>query len=1298
MKSNTIPKAPNKPEPGPNQKPSTNQTNPREDNGVPIIPEISGISAQNSNSNPDISALDNIPLASIPPELIIPVNNMDPGSINFPGEQRVSDKKAFRVKEQDESWKKKKKGSKRNNMDSRTINVTSESRRRKKSKNVPLGVSNSFLEDFDMSGIFDPSQVQPQNPKDPQSANNAEDGSFKRNFSFKNPGVSNSKDLNTQSFLKKKNKHGHFTEVGQTPGDQNILPNNDTSINLGLPSIPHHHLVSFQKQHSFQKIPSLRADASLHFNRNHIPAGSQLDLFSNMETSFQKLNESGINELQTIQDKSELLPSNYVSFNNPVLENLNTSFKDYSNIHNHSFNLDKNMKRLDRMDNSFNMTLPKQGPVTFQKGLNDTLNQSGQFHFRQPSRNNLDNSVQVYMDAPKENFLNPVQQENEMDISELKEPEDPNTSFDHISENILSMLDPKVGGKRIQVESQNKSKKAGRAMMPPIKEKFFMDPEDRREAPQQVNAKLKRVENVKEEESSDNAVIKEVENLKNSDIIDYIVKNYSSQNINDVVNAKCAKYKKGKPDIYKIINSVISKNKRWKRILEIVQQELGKKDESSDNSDNHKSTFSITTEQRKDNKQIVNKININFNTEVKYEANPWKIAKYLRHKKKKKKRKRRRKARCMEEGLTKRKSFKKSLKNYSERFSSSNGSDSSDQIINCKRVKEDSKAHDDPRMMASFISENKHNAFDPNQLQIENFTIKDGPSEVDKSSQAIEEEVVMVVKNPNHPGQHLDQNEPVKKRKRGRPKGSKNSKNPSVVSKMKKDGKKKRGRRRKRSLKETMKNIILNDGESYGMQSDIDSRMGVRSRRSRRKKSNMCSDTNEGFVEMRGNTKTIYDILRLSFTEMKVKTKDHAKFLNSNCDDAKTLRVILKKKFEILEEVEVASLKMVKEKKRNEEINKFVVKRCMKFLMKKNRENTRYISNDSENNKNNNLFRNEDENTLKLEGEDRKNQGCVLDKDQIPKDLEQQMKSMSHISMTEANKQTNLPESKIIQSDFPDINDLNDKLVPDLSMKDYSLQRGVFGPAVQDLKHPRFEYRNPKFHDFDQKSKDDLNKEPKENNKMLAHSKLLSEHQFYQRYFDLASKQTNTPLAKYYLPNTKLANNANKENKGNKSAQSFKTINIKYIRLILHSRFFARSIRKFLEETFEFEYRETRLQKLKLLAKSIKDPKYIKSVKLPWTMHEIIEAKTTFLKLIDSTEVDIKKKQKNDEKPLSQLSQKTSSAKHRRKKEKKSPMRIPERRNTRSRTRSRKTSPINQEDNFQACFANNNKSNKFLGN
>ena len=1165
---------------------------------------------------------------------------------------------------------------------------------------APKSEINNFLEDFDATEVQSfsknpqkPSEINTSGIQDQNSfffTNKMDQDNMLKSFSFRGSGVSNSKELTSQSFLKKKKKEGNFTEVSNQRLETSLLKN-DTSINIGLPPIPKPGKVFLPGNSSFKKLPPFQMDNSFNIPRNNFPAGSNPDFLSNLDKSFQKVNDSGFHEILEIPENKGSKKMNLGS----ELENLNNSFKDYQNP-NASFNYnEKTMNKLTGMNNSFDLSIHK--PRAFGHGLNDTLNQSGQFNLRNLSKTNLDNSYNYYLGAPNENFLSTIPNAKENETSMIKPGNEHNTSFDFMPENILSMLEKKPEkSKTLEIKKENRAKAAilkekfteAQSIKGGVESgKFFLDPEEANKK-EKICGKIQRVqieepkkEDVKEEAGG---------NIQVSDIMNYIINNYSAECINNVVNAKCAKYIKKKPDIFEMINSVILKNKKWKRILDLVQKELSKKEGTSD-SDNLKSTFSITTEQKKDDQKIVNKININFNTEVKYQGMPWKLAKYLRKKKKKRyQRRKTRKTREMEDSIKARKFLKKQL-GYSEKYSSSNGSDSSEQIINVKRVKQsDSKS--DGKMMTSFISEHKESVQDSTL-----YNKSSNPIE-------IEEQVITVVKNKKMVKKSEKEgllNKREFKRKRGRPKGSKNSKTSSIKSRNKDLVKRRRGRpsrKRKVSLKERMRKLILNDGESFGMNSDLDSVMGTRSRRSRRKKSDLNQEND--FSGMRGNTRIVFDILKVTFTEMRIESKSQADFLNNESEEAKVLRVILKKKFEIKETMKVEKLKMKKEKKRNEEINKFVVKRCMKFLMKKNRDKSmnKTDENDSENFSQN--LKKGMRNSALLEGglpiphmQVLPSQTSIFKKDPIPFQLQEKMKSLSNISLEDETKKQ---KKEIInsQSDFPEFKELNDEVLP--SLKDRSFLQGEFGP---NSKEPQisgdlvFNAESQKMFSLLNKVQETIDNpqegEGRENTKMLAHSKLLSEHQFYKKYFNHSAQESGTPLAKYYLPNTKLANNANSENKGNKSAQSYKTINIKYIRLILHSKYFSHSINDFLLNTFEFEYRETRIQKLRLLAKSIKNPKYIKSVKLPWTMHEIMEAKNTFLNLISNTEKEL-----NNEKKTKMI----KKSKKKKKKDIVSPVSGTERRNTRSRIRSRKLSPNLKDENFQACFANNNQSNKFLGN
>ena len=1282
---------------------------------LPGLEEISGISKKNSNSDPENE------IAFQPDFQRIPENSHIQKLQTIP----VQDKDDL-INNQNEK-NKMRPFLQLNETEPFSINVKSKNKRKMKKTKVQLDPSmNTFLEDIRTKGNHsffhenannNDSKMSLLNPIVTIPSNSNLEANKMNSFSFRGSAVANSKDFNNSLFRKKK-QEGRFTEINHLPTENMMI--NDTSINNGLLPIPMTG-ITFQNEMPRNNLPSFHMDKSFNIPRHVNPAGSNPDFLSNMDQSFQKHNESGFNEILGPT------PSNNLLGNPSILENLNNSFKEYPNVQNISLNYEKNMNRLDRADNSFNLSMYKPSLAHYNNALNDTLNQSGQFKLRYKSKANLDNSFTHYIGNPKANTLTMNFTNKEIDTSEIKQ--DQNTSFDNNTQNILSLLDKANTTQPIQekfeeeLESFGMNKKEKENLSEnQAPEKFFMNPEMKEKkgnANPLINGKIQRIENnvISSENKSESSL--QENNLKNSDIINYIINNYSAQCINNVVSAKCAKYMKKKPDIFEMINSVISKNKKWKKILDLVQKELSKNDGSSD-SDNVKSTFSITTEQKKNDTHIVNKININFNTEVKYQGVPWKLAKYLKRRKKRK-RKRRKCRKSKEVGMPDIEA--KMIKGYSERYSSSNESNSSGQIMNCKRVKQDISSKSDGKMMTSFISDNKNkggiNFFDAE--------IKQPPkSDIGDLSEGPEE--IIVVKKTEDPKKKdgLLNKRGFKKRKRGRPKGSKNSKTSSVRSKAFKMKKYSR-RGRKKSLKERMKNVILNNGESYGMNSDMDSISVVRSRRSgrRRKKSDISKNYDEeSFNGLRGNKKKIYDILRITFTEMSITSQSHADFLNSELHEAEALRNILKKKFDIKNKIEVEKLKMKKEKKRNEEINKFVVKRCMKYLMKKNRdksinkiedESLSVVQDTKQQNKNSNTLNIPQNKTLlkKLKNQqDLASVTSIFPKDAFPHFVGKDIGSISNISMQQDNANSTLernitfrpPSSKLLsnprnnlisQSEFPNLNELNDEALPNSSAIEQSFNKGVFGPKKIDMGY----HKNNNILDglkentinvrLDQKMAKNLKKEePKETNKMLAHSKLLSEHQFYLKYFKQSSVETNTPLEKYYLPNTKLANNANKDNKDNKEAQSYKTINIKYIRLILRSRMFSKSIKDFLNNIFEIEYRETRFSKLRLLAKSINNDKYVKSVKLPWTMHEINEAQSTFMKLIETTEKDIYG-----------TSKKKKGTKGSNKKKKNNDMVIRENRMTRKRTRMRNEliNKKDNEDNFQACFANSNNSNKFLG-
>lgn len=1239
------------------------------------------------------------------------------------------------------------------------------SRNSRQAQKMPTTGLQTFLEDMDISKVpnlyfsraADPNQKPSSRKADRsrQEAEFAEQPLRLKSFSFQHSKLSNSRDMIHQGLFRKKKGSQRFTEVG---GPEAPRPN-DTSINIGLPAIPIPGIVHLPNNPSMQNLSGFLGDKSFNNLRQQIRVGPQQDFLSNFDKSFQRANESQLPEFPEIDLRRQ---GAFSVMNQSVLAHLNAPAKGFGPNPEGSFQLDKNMPRLDRIDNSFNLSMNRHGIPDFAAGLNDTLNQSELFKMRQASRTNLDSSFNFYRAAPKKHMLNTLPPNADTPVA--RPGLDPNTSFDQEPQNILSLLDKEALQAVIPEQQEEEAEarpqsaaKSGAEQLPKeegFPGKFFMDPQLKERG--KAHAKVKRAdpEGGGEEGKAEGAGEAlpgqgQGKDLKNSDILRYIIQNYNAQCISNVVNAKCAKYMKKKPDIYEMINSVISKNKKWKRILEIVRTELAREDSSEDSRD-LKGEFAITTEQKASERRVVNKIRINFNTEIKCERPSEKQRQLRRERRRRHKRRRLRRTRETEDALLPRTELSKAVQGYSQKFSSSRGSDSGDRVVDCKRVKRQSVTGDASDPNRSFFS-GKSDA--KQRILSELFGGRAPPSELGDLSETPGEDVVTVVRNPARKGAReglLSKREGVKRR-RGRPKESRNPRQGLADSRRKRPSSRRRKRRLKGSLREAIKDIILNEGKSFEPRSDS------RSGRSRPKKSEEGEwlKGDEDFAGMRGNKKMVFDLLRVTFTEMRVKTQSQADFLNSGIEEARVLRVILQKKFELKAQMEPAPLQLKKEKKRNEEINKFVVKRCMKFFMKRNREGSIDPSRKSPPS----VQRDFSPKPLRrppLAHQDPKETASAISayrKEALPEGLAQKMGSFSNISaknvrpnspsernltnslrpgsskmmfdsanrynlggrshvqnsgnrynmgslsivQDSATRRMGISESGVhnsanrmclpSQSDFPNLRELNDEVVPGSSAKDLSFNRGIFGPAPASVKLPK----SPSFlSGLQSKPQPALQPppapelktppaEPKENTKLVAHSKLLSEHQFYVKFFQSSATEAGEPLEKFYLPNTKLANKANRENKGNKQAQSFKTINIKYIRLILRSRVFADAIRNFLENTFEFEYRETRVQKLRLLAKRIKDAKYIRSVKLPWTMHEILEAKVTFLRLIETTEQDFYGRAPRGQ---GRARERKADAPGARKK-------------SRSGKRSGRRAPP-AEENFQKYFAEKTKSNKFL--
>lgn len=1046
-------------------------------------------------------------------------------------------------------------------------------------------------------------------------------------------------------------------------------------------------------------------------------AGSKRNSLLNIETAFQKPEETSFSELfgPNRQERPNFLQ--------PSLENLNNSFKDYPHRLNSSFNADAQTVRLDRVNNSFNLSVHQQGNKDSRVGFHDALNQSDLFRQRYMSKTNLDTSLNHYYGDPQKNFLNRVPSISEIGPLAAR-PSDSEANAN--PQNILGMLDQSSTGPVIledfEAELENYSQQID-LEHPKPKTETAGDPSKKivleHLNTSSVNLKTQiTTENESGEGLSKHAKMHKMgPNAKISDILRNMLDYYSPEDIGRAMNAKMTEALKNNPEILETINSVISKNKNWKRVLQQVQTELAKEN-SDGESDNLKSTISITTEQRQTDRNIVNEININVNTQVKCSALPRELTRLLRAKKKRRRKKRRRRQRIREaeDRLVIRRPRQKEIKGYSERSSSSNASDSSEQVPNCKRVKRESSVRASTQLPNALQSE--HDLLQ--KSQVGEYVGEGGPGEAgDMSLVPIEPEVITVVRKSQakeSQSEGLLTKRPYVKRKRGRPKGSKNSKKRTTRT----DNPSRRGsrRRQKASIKSIMEGSLLDAHDPSEMDSDSSRRRGDTQRRSRRRRRKSLFDdsVSKKKADNLGKAKrTVLEILQVTFTLMKIGCQAHADFLNSTAEEAKTLRLILQKKFDLRQPVRVEKLKMKIQKKRNEEINKFVVKRCMKHMMKSARLDSSQLAKDSSD-------------ALTGPGSKRKPQSknqfpadvfkqhemnsvtSVYRKDLLMKPLTSRMDSLSNVSfqnhengpLTDSLKQLG---SKMMgfggrtdlasQSDFARLNDFTDQVMPESKFRESSLKKGVFGPIkadtdkVQSSKVTRMSLTGQhKQAHMPEERPDGLELMAK----IPAQSKLEWERHFYLTYFGYCSKRVGAPLAKFYMPSTKLANENNREHKSNSQEQSFKTINVKYIKLILRSAYFSKAIKGFLKDTFESSYRDTRNKKLELLAKRIDDPKYIKSVKLPWTMYEMHEAKSTFLGLIHETEREINEQSLAEKNALGGL---TPSRKEEKDKSGKKAKTV--KRTQSDKKRKRQALEV-EEDNFQACFASNNKSNKFLGN
>ena len=728
----------------------------------------------------------------------------------------------------------------------------------------------------------------------------------------------------------------------------------------------------------------------------------------------------------------------------------------------------------------------------------------------------------------------------------------------------------------------------------------------------------------------------------------YIWNKYTSQIFQDIVRAKCQEYmQRRSPEILEMINKVVAKNKKWQKVLRAIKEAAESSSSSSESETKVKNSLEIEQNQETQGVNITNNIKINFNTEIRFNKRfPFRHARLMKRKKGRRRKKHRfcKKTRKPEHKGKSRAQQREDLrekgsKSDSDSCDCSNLSDDQTQRQSVKRIK--GAEAEDP--FKSFISE----------CPIDKDACK-GPKIVRVKQKVSDGEPESVVlgkrKNPLEPAKPPQQKPAKQPKKRGR--------------RRKNNGRRRPGRPKKSEYFKMLKKKI----RLSAVESDEETSYGTLSLVKR----------------------TVFDVLFSAFVKKIITKKEHAMFMNSDKDEAIVVRNILKKKFILAENVRAGDLQMIKPKKRNEEINKFVVKRCFKYLMKKERE--RSLKNiDEEPAKVNPL---EDPAESKTSLNNRTNITQEFSGNQISR-MAVKCPSPSNMS----SRKSISPSKNILPSDttrdnrflklgFPkqDKSGEGMTLFADGGSRSPKLFTAL-SPVSDIQRKDSAEIRNL-LGQLDTKNGPAKKEEPK----IVAHSKILSEHQFYNKYFGKTAQIESQDISEYYLPNTKIANNAIQKNK-----HCFKTINIKYIKLILKSQSFMESVSLFLKDVFEQEYVATRNDKLLLMSKNINDKKYIKSVKLPWTVHEIHDAKDTFTNIVDSA-----KKAHNigSAQPVSGLNTPKKSGKKSAKKEsrRKSSNKTDNSVSGRSRaSRRRGRARKNQDsENFQACFADSNRSNTFL--
>jgi len=131
------------------------------------------------------------------------------------------------------------------------------------------------------------------------------------------------------------------------------------------------------------------------------------------------------------------------------------------------------------------------------------------------------------------------------------------------------------------------------------------------------------------------------------------------------------------------------------------------------------------------------------------------------------------------------------------------------------------------------------------------------------------------------------------------------------------------------------------------------------------------------------------------------------------------------------------------------------------------------------------------------------------------------------------------------------------------------------------------------------------------NNFFIKGNKISDEVEFYNSYFRETALKLNEPIELFYLPGSKLQIQTSKNNSVDK------TISYIYMQRVFSSEEFKQDFIKYLLESFVDEYKGIRAEKLeRIREKLVGDNFKVKSVKLPWTNEELLEAQTTLFNII----------------------------------------------------------------------------------